>query len=106
MLRSWALGQPVAPDESPPDVQLYDIHGLVGLLPHEAAPLATQLADYLANRLSDTHSRAFYAKLLWRVVRLELKPGVLITQIERVEADLREGWAGNPEALLAHRLSA
>ena len=106
VLRSWALGRPVAPDESPPDVQLYDIHGLAGLLPHEAAPLITQLADYLAKRLNDTHSRAFYAKLLWRVVHLELKPEALITQIERVEVDLREGWARNPGALLAYRLSA
>ena len=105
VLRAWALGQPVAPDESPPDVQLYDIHGLAGLLPHEAAPLVTQLADYLAKRLSDTHSRAFYAKLLWKVVHLKLRPEVLIAQIERVEADLREGWARNPGALLAHRLS-
>ena len=106
VLRSWALGRPVAPDERPPDVQLYDIHGLAGLLPHEAAPLVTQLADYLAKRLNDTHSRAFYAKLLWKVVHLELKPEALITQIERVEADLREGWARNPGALLAYRLSA
>jgi len=106
VLRSWALGRPVAPDERPPDVQLYDIHGLAGMLPHEAAPLVTQLADYLAKRLNDIHSRAFYAKLLWEVVHLELKPEALITQIERVEADLREGWARNPGALLAYRLSA
>ncbi len=106
VLRSWALGRPVAPDESPPDVQLYDIHGLVGLLPHEAAPLVTRLADYLAKRLNDTHSRAFYAKLLWKVVRLELRSEALIAQIERVEADLREGWAKNPGALLAYRFSA
>ena len=106
VLRAWALGQPVAPDESPPDVQLYDIHGLVGLLPHEAAPLITQLADHLAKRLGDNHSRAFYAKLLWKVVHLELRAEALIAQIERVETDLREGWARNPGALLAHRLSA
>lgn len=106
VLRSWALGQPVAPDEVPPDVQLYDVHGLAGLLPHEATPLVTQLADYLARRLSDTHSRAFYAKLLWKVVHLELRPEALITQIERVEADLREGWAKKPGALLAYRLSS
>ena len=106
VLRSWALGRPVAPDESLPDVQLYDIHGLAGLLPHEAAPLVTRLADYLAQRLNDTHSRGFYAKLLWKVVRLELRSEALITQIERVEADLREGWAKKPGALLAYRLSA
>lgn len=43
--------------------------------------------------------------LLWRVARLELRAGALITQVERVEADLREGWARNPGALLAYRLS-
>ncbi len=43
--------------------------------------------------------------LLWKVARLELRPEALITQVERVEADLREGWAKNPGALLAYRLS-
>ncbi|AEB12711.1 hypothetical protein Marky_1981 [Marinithermus hydrothermalis DSM 14884] len=57
-------------------------------------------------RLKDGHSRAFYVKPLWRAARLERKPGVLVAQVERVEADLREGWTRNPRALLAYRLSA
>ncbi|AEB12832.1 hypothetical protein Marky_2107 [Marinithermus hydrothermalis DSM 14884] len=65
----------------------------------------TKLADYLAVRLKDGHSRAFYVKPLWRAARLERKPGVLVARVERVEADLREGWTQNPRALLAYRLS-
>lgn len=105
VLRAWALGRPVAPDESPPNAQLYDILSLPDMLPHLAAPVITALADYLAARLRDPHSRGFYAKLLWRVVHLELRAEVLIAQIERVEADRREGWAKNPGALLAARLT-
>ena len=57
-------------------------------------------------QLYDIHSRDFFARLLWKVARLELKPEALITQVKRVEANRREGWAKKPGALLAHRLSA
>lgn len=107
VLLAWALGERVAPGEKPPLMpELYDIRDLPGKLPHEVAGMVTALADYLARLLDDRHSRRFYAKLLWRVVYLELKPDALINQVERVRTDAKEGWARKPGALLATRLAA
>ena len=107
VLLAWALGERVAPGEEPaPIPALYDIHALPGMLPHEAAGMVTALAEYLARRMNDDHSRAFYAKLLWKVVYLEFRPEVLITQIERVLKEAEEGWVRNPGALLSSRLTA
>ena len=107
VLLAWALGKRVAPGEDPaPPPALDDIHALPGMLPHEAAGMVTALAEYLARKMNDDHSRAFYAKLLWKVVHLELRPEVLITQIDRVLAEAKEGWARKPGAVLASRLAA
>ena len=106
VLLAWALGDPLAPGEEPvPHLALYDIYALPGMLPHEAVGMVTALAEYLAREMNDDHSRAFYAKLLWKVVYLEIGAEALIIQIERVLAEAKEGWARKPGALLAFRLS-
>ncbi|MEN2983035.1 MAG: hypothetical protein ABDH20_11180 [Thermus sp.] len=68
--------------------------------------LITALAEHIAGRLRDHHSRRFYAGLLWRVVRGELDPWRLLNAIQRVLVDMREGWARWPGALLTSRLRA
>ncbi len=107
VLLAWALGERVAPGEQPPPLpSLYDVYALPGMLPHEARDLVTALAEHLARLMRDRHSRRFYAGLLWRVARQELRPAVLVTQIERALAEAKEGWASRPGALLATRLAA
>jgi len=103
VLLSWALGKPLGPKEAVV-VTIHDIYHLQGALPNEAAPVITALADYLATRLRDTHSRSWYAKLLWRVVYGELSPGQLVALIEGVLPNIQ--YLRRPGAVLAARLSA
>jgi len=103
VLLSWALGEPLGPTEAVA-VTIHDIYHLRGALPHEVAPLITALAGHLAARLRDTHSRSWYAKLLWRVVYGELSPEQLVALIEGVLPNVQ--YLRRPGAVLAARLSA
>lgn len=68
--------------------------------------LITAIAERLETELQDHGNRRFYAGLLWKVVRGELNPWSLLAAIQRVQVDMREGWARRPGALLASRLKA
>lgn len=107
----WALGdrrgpQGPAPGGAGAPVDLYRVYDLPTAPKGELPSLITHLADHLAGLLKDPGSRRYYAGILWRVARGEIRPQTLIDAVHRTIADLKEGWARRPGALLNHRLAA
>ena len=106
----WALGarrgpQGPAPGGAGAPVDLYRVYDLPTAPKGELPSLITHLADHLAGLLKDP-SRRYYAGILWRVARGEIRPQTLIDAVHRTIADLKEGWARRPGALLNRRLAA
>jgi hypothetical protein len=109
----WALGARYGPRGPAPGgagapgepVSLYDLYSLPET-PREKLPgLITRLADHLADLMGDPGGRRWYAGILWRIAKGELRPQSVIDAVNRTLADVREGWARRPGALLNRRLT-
>jgi len=109
----WALGARYGPRGPAPGGagapgsrrSLYDLYSLPEAPKNELPRLITELADHLAHLMGDLGGRRYYAGVLWRVARGELRPQAVIDAVNRTLADLREGWARRPGALLNRRLT-
>jgi hypothetical protein len=106
----WALGARYGPRGPAPggggaSVSLYDIYLLPEASREELPGLITRLAGHLADLMGDPGGRRWYAGILWSVARGELRPQSVIDAVNRTLADVREGWARRPGALLNRRLA-
>lgn len=104
----WALGARRGPGAPAPEgaVGPWAIPYLQEAEKGQLPGLITAIAEHLEGLLRDYGNRRYYAGLLWKVVRGELNPWALLNAIQRVQVDMREGWARRPGALLASRLRA
>ena len=112
LLLRWTLGHRVLPPEGEDllallaSPRLEDLHLLPFLQGGARTALLEALADRTAALLADTHSRAFYVGLFWKVARGELSPSFLLGALKRTLEAARSGAVRRPGGLLVHLLRA
>jgi hypothetical protein len=87
-------------------VDLYRLYDLPTAPKGELPSLITHLAAHIASLMNDPGGRRYYAGILWKVAQGELRPQAVVDAIRRTRADMAEGWARRPGALLNRRLEA
>lgn len=112
-LQNWAVGDslrsPVVPDGCTEGLDVvWNLENLALIPPAGRGDAVTVAATALSSLLNDTHSRRFYAALLWRALQAThggLSPlRTLAHVLTRVKVDIEEGFARRPGALLVSRL--
>lgn len=113
LLKDWAVGNfqlsPVESDHCTNSLEaVWNLEELGSESPRHRAEAVTRASEALAAVLNDRHSRRFYAALLWKSLQAEYSGTrplrALSHAVTRVVADMREGFARRPGALLMSRL--
>lgn len=112
-LRNWAVGNslrsPVVSDGCTEGMDVvWNLENLALVPAAGRGDAVTAAATALSSLLNDTHSRRFYAALLWRALQAThggLSPLRTLSHVlTRVKVDIEEGFARRPGALLVSRL--